>query len=100
MLRLLDTKEEVFDSALLYINIVYSGIFATSIYNIGASILRAVGDSTTPLNIGMVSGLINVLLNVFFVVVCGWSVAGVAIATVIAKYFSALTVIIYLLRKK
>ena len=100
MLRLLDTKEEVFDSALLYINIVYSGIFATSIYNIGASILRAVGDSTTSLNIGLISGLLNVLLNVFFVVVCDMSVAGVAIATVIAKYFSALTVIVYLWRKK
>ena len=100
MLRLLDTKEEVFDSALLYINIIYSGIFATSIYNIGASILRAIGDSTTSLNIGMISGLINVVLNVFFVVVCDMSVAGVAIATVIAKYCSALSVIVHLWRKK
>ena len=100
MLRLLDTKDDVFDSALLYINIIYSSIFATSIYNIGASILRAVGDSTTSLNIGMISGLINVLLNIFFVVVCGMSVAGVAIATVISKYYSAVSVIIYLWRKK
>ena len=100
MLRLLDTKDEVFDSALLYINIIYSSIFATSVYNIGASILRAVGDSTTSLNIGMISGLINVLLNIFFVVVCGMSVAGVAIATVISKYYSAVAVVIYLWRKK
>ena len=100
MLRLLDTKDDVFDSALLYINIIYSSIFATSIYNIGASILRAVGDSTTSLNIGLISGLINVLLNIFFVVVCGMSVAGVAIATVISKYYSAVSVIIYLWRKK
>ena len=100
MLRLLDTKDDVFNSALLYINIIYSSIFATSVYNIGASILRAVGDSTTSLNIGMISGLINVLLNIFFVVVCDMSVAGVAIATVISKYYSAVTVVIYLWRKK
>lgn len=100
MLRLLDTKDDVFDSALLYISIIYSSIFATSVYNIGASILRAVGDSTTSLNIGMISGLINVLLNIFFVVVCDMSVAGVAIATVISKYYSAVTVVIYLWRKK
>ena len=100
MLKLLDTKEEVFDSALLYINIIYSSILASAIYNVGASILRAVGDSTTSLNIGMISGLINVILNIFFVVVCGMSVAGVAIATVISKYYSAAAVIIHLYKKK
>ena len=69
LLRLLDTKEELFESALLYARIIYSSILATAIYNIGASILRAVGDSSTSLRIGMVSGLINVILNLFFVLV-------------------------------
>ena len=100
MLRLLGTKEEVFDSALLYINIIYSSILASAIYNIGASVLRAIGDSTTSLNIGMISGLINVVLNLFFVIVCGMSVAGVAVATVISKYYSAAAVIIHLYKKK
>ena len=100
ILRLLDTKEEVFDSALLYINIIYSSILASAIYNIGASVLRAIGDSSTSLTIGMISGLINVVLNVFFVVVCGMSVEGVAIATVISKYYSAATVVIHLYKKK
>ena len=100
LLRLLDTEETLFDSALLYLNIIYSSIFASAIYNIGASILRAIGDSSTSLNIGMISGLINVILNLFFVIVCGMSVAGVAIATVISKYYSAAAVMIVLYRRK
>ena len=100
MLRLLDTKAEVFDSALMYIRIVYAGILATAIYNVGASTLRAVGDSTTSLNIGMISGLINVILNLFFVVVCKMSIAGVATATLISKYFSAIAVVYHLWRRR
>ena len=100
LLKLLDTDAELFDSALLYLNIIYSSILATAVYNIGASILRAVGDSSTSLNIGIVSGLINVVLNLFFVIVCGMSVAGVAIATVISKYYSAVAVVVNLYRRK
>ena len=99
LLRLLDTKEVLFDSALLYINIIYSSILATAIYNMGASILRAVGDSTTSLNIGIVSGLINVVLNIILVL-CGLSIAGVAIATVASKYYSAVAVMVVLYRRK
>ena len=100
LLKLLDTDAELFDSALLYLNIIYSSILATAIYNIGASILRAIGDSSTSLHIGIVSGIINVILNLFFVIVCGMSVEGVAIATVISKYYSASAVVISLYRRK
>ena len=100
LLKLLDTDADLFDSALLYLNILYSSILATAIYNIGSAVLRAVGDSSTSLKIGMVSGLINVVLNLFFVIVCGMSVAGVAIATVISKYYSAAAVIFSLSRRK
>lgn len=100
LLQLLGTHEVFMGPATLYLNIVFIGILATSVYNFGAAILRATGDSRTPLIIGMISGLINVLLNLFFVIVCGMSVAGVAIATVISQYFSAASVVIILYRKK
>lgn len=100
LLRLLDTKDELFDSALLYARIIYTSILATAIYNIGASVLRAIGDSSTSLRIGMVSGLLNVILNLFFVIVCKMSVEGVAIATVMSKYYSAGAVLWILYRKR
>ena len=99
-LRLLGTKEELFDSALLYIRIIYTSIFATAVYNVGVSVLRAVGDSATSLRIGMISGLINVVLNLFFVLVCKMSVDGVAIATVISKYYSAIAIVYDLYKRK
>lgn len=100
LLELLDTKEELFDSALLYLRIIYTSIFATAIYNVGTAVLRAIGDSTTSLTIGMISGVINVVLNIFFVIVCGMAVDGVAIATVISKYYSAFAVVYELYRRK
>lgn len=100
LLKLLDTDAELFDSALLYLNLIYSSIFASAIYNIGSAVLRAIGDSSTSLRIGIVSGLINVLLNLFFVIVCGMSVTGVAIATVISKYYSAISIVLNLYQRK
>lgn len=100
LLKLLGTHEVFMAPACLYLNIVFVGIFATAVYNFGAAILRATGDSKTPLIISMVSGLINVLLNIFFVTVCDMSVEGVAIATVISQYFSAGAVVVVLYRRK
>ena len=100
MLRLLGTQDIYMEKAVLYLRITYIGISATAVYNFGASILRATGDSKTPLLIGAISGLINVIFNLFFVCVFGMSVDGVAIATVISQYFSAAVVIIVLMRRK
>ena len=100
VLTLLGTKENLFDSALLYVRITFTGLLAIALYNMGAAILRAVGDSKTPLIIGAVSGAINVLLNIFFVCVCGMSVDGVAIATVASQYFSAVAVLILIFKRK
>lgn len=100
LLRLLDTREEFMASAILYMNIIYLGLLGVAIYNIGASILRAVGDSKTPLNVGMISGLINVVLNLVFVVCFKMSVAGVAIATIVSQYYSAVAVVIALVRRR
>ena len=100
MLKLLGTQDKFMPGATLYLSITYIGIVATAIYNFGSSILRAVGDSKTPLTVGMISGLVNVALNILFV--CGFkmSVDGVAIATVVSQYFSAAAVIVVLMRRR
>lgn len=100
LLRLLGTQDVYMENAVLYLRITYIGIAATAIYNFGASVLRATGDSRTPLLIGATSGLINVLFNLFFVCVFKMSVDGVAIATVISQYFSATVVIVVLMRRR
>ena len=100
MLRLLGTQEIFMENAKLYLEITFIGIVATAVYNFGASILRATGDSKTPLIIGTVSGLINVVLNLFFVICFKMSVDGVALATIISQYFSAIVVIVVLMRRE
>jgi putative MATE family efflux protein len=99
-LILLGTKDVMLDSATLYMRIICLGIPASAVYNFGASILRSVGDSKTPLIILSTSGLLNVLLNVFFVVVCNMTVDGVALATIISQYASAAVVVAVLIIRK
>ena len=99
-LILMQTKEEILEWASLYLKIICVGIPASAVYNFGAAILRSVGDSKTPLFVLSSSGIINVLLNVFFVLVCGMSVDGVAIATIAAQYISAVTIVVILIKRK
>ena len=99
-LAIMDTKEELMSRALLYLRIICLGIPASAIYNFGAAALRSVGDSKTPLVILSCTGLTNVLLNLFFVIVCNMSVSGVALATIISQYVSAVVVIIVLFKRK
>ena len=99
-LTLMDTKDELMSRALLYMRIICLGIPASAVYNFGAATLRSVGDSKTPLFILSCSGLINVLLNLFFVIVLKMSVSGVALATIISQYISAVTVIIILFKRQ
>lgn len=99
-LELMGTKEELMSRALLYMRIICIGIPAMSVYNFGAAILRSVGDSRTPLIILSLSGLSNVLLNLFFVIVCHMSIDGVAIATIVSQYMSAVAVSIVLWSRK
>lgn len=100
VLTLMGTEKDFLDKAVLYMVIICLGIPATSIYNFGASILRSVGDSKISLYVLSVSGVINVLLNLFFVIVCNMSVGGVALATTISKYVSAISVVWVLIRRK
>ena len=99
ILTALGTKEELINSATLYLKIICIGMPAQTIYNFGAAILRSSGNSRAPLFILAVSGLANVLLNLLFVIVFHMSVAGVATATIISQYVSATAVIIILMRR-
>ena len=89
MLAAVSTPEEVFSLALLYIRIYFFGIPFTLLYNYGAALLRARGDTERPLLYLTASGLLNVVLNLFFVVVLHMNVAGVALATVLSQGLSA-----------
>lgn len=100
-LTLMQTKPELMNDALLYLKIICLGIPASAVYNFGASVLRSVGDSKTPLIILSLSGLSNILLNLFFVIVCDMSVDGVSMATIISQYLSAIAVVTVLrMRRK
>jgi len=100
VLALMGTKSEVMAGAVLYFRIICFGIPASSMYNFGASILRSIGNSKTPLIILASSGIANVLLNLFFVIVCDMSVSGVATATIISQYLSAAAVLFVLYFKR
>lgn len=89
VLRLTGCPEEIIDLAVLYMRIIFLGTPGTMLYNFSAGILRTHGDSRTPLMIMSVCGLINVVLNLLFVLVFHMTVAGVALATIISKYVSA-----------
>lgn len=99
-LTMLGTKPELMSRSLLYVRIICIGVPASSVYNFGAAILRATGNSRVPLFILASSGMINVLLNLFFVIVCNMSVSGVAIATISSQYLSAIAVVLYLMTRK
>lgn len=97
LLLLMGTPEgEVFDGAVLYMKIIFLGVPASLIYNFGASVLRAVGDTKRPLYILSVSGIANVILNLVLVICFDLSVAGVAIATACSNYISAIWVVLIL----
>jgi putative MATE family efflux protein len=100
LLTLMGTQAVFYDNAVLYMTIVCLGIPASSVYNFGAAVLRSVGDSKTSLYILAASGLVNVLLNLFFVLTCGMSVDGVALATIISQYLSAAAVVVVLIKRR
>lgn len=93
LLGMMATPADVIDLAVLYMRIFFLGMPASLVYNFGSAILRAVGDTQRPLYILSASGLVNVVLNVFFVVSLGWNVAGVAASTVISQYLSAVLIV-------
>lgn len=100
MLQLMDSPDDVIDLSALYVKIYFLGMPANMIYNFGAAILRAVGDTKRPLYYLTFSGLINVILNLIFVIVFHMDVAGVALATIISQVISAVLVVRCLLKSE
>ena len=92
ILGLMKTKPELMDGAVRYLRIFALGMPALAVYNCGSAIFSAVGETRRPLCYLTLSGVVNVLLNLLLVVVCGMEVEGVAIASVIAQYLSAILV--------
>ncbi len=101
LLTLMGTpKGKVLEGAVLYMRICFMGVPATMVYNFGASILRAIGDTKRPLYILSVSGIVNVILNLVLVICFHLGVAGVAIATAVSNYISAVAVLCCLSKTK
>lgn len=98
MLRLMKTPEEVMPESTAYLTIYFAGVAGLLIYNMGAGILRAVGDSQRPFIFLVVSALLNTGLDLLFVLAFGMGVEGVAYATIIAQGISAILTVVTLMR--
>lgn len=90
VLSLLQTPDTIINDTLLYLRIMYAGVPVVMSYNLLASILRALGDGKTPLYAMVAASVINIGLDLLFVLVFHWGIAGAAIATLIAQVFSSL----------
>ena len=100
LLTLMNTKPELIDGAALYLTVYLCGSPALAIYNYGNAILSAIGDTKRPLTYLSIAGVINVILNLIFVLVFHLGVLGVALASIISQYISAFLVLKFLLQCK
>ena len=98
LLTLMGTPEDIMDEAVLYITLIFAGAFTIVMYNIAASILRSLGDSKTPTVVIFICSAVNIVLDLLFVCVFGWGVAGAAVATLIASFISGIICLIVLSR--
>lgn len=99
-LKLMDTPEDILPLSTVYMQIHFAGSVPMLVYNYGASILRAAGESKKPLYFLTVAGVLNVLLNLFFVLVLDMNVAGVSLATAISQTLSAFMVVRCMLKRE
>ena len=100
LLELLRTKDEFIDGAELYLKIYALGMPAMGIFNFGNGVLSASGETKRPLTYLTIAGVLNVILNLFFVIVCGKAADGVAIASVISEYLSAFLIVRHLVMRR
>lgn len=98
LLVLMGAPDDVLEKAALYLKIIFIGMPANMAYNFGSAILRAAGDTRRPLYFLSLAGVVNVVLNLFFVIVLHMDVAGVALATIIAQCISAVLILACLSR--
>ncbi len=99
LLLLLQTPEEVLPAALQYLYFYLPGLPGVALYNFGAAMLRAKGDTKRPFFFLLISGILNVFLNLFFVLVFHMDVAGVALATTISQYVATALMVLCLVRE-
>jgi putative MATE family efflux protein len=100
LLHILNTPDEIFVEALTYIRFIIVGMLVTIYYNLAAGMLRAVGDSVTPLIILAISSVLNVFLDCFCILVLNMGVLGAAVATVVAQLISTIICLIWIVKKK
>ena len=98
LLEWMDTPADVIDLSVVYMRIIFCGMPVSMLYNFGAAILRSMGDTKRPLYFLVAAGVLNVILNLFFVIVFKMDVDGVALATVISQAVSAALIMICLMR--
>ena len=100
LLEMMGTPADVINLSVLYMRIYFIGMPAFILYDFGAAMLRAVGDTKRPLYFLTIAGCVNVIFNLFFVIVLHMGVAGVALATIIAQGISAVLIILCLVRSE
>ncbi|NLN46821.1 MAG: MATE family efflux transporter [Clostridiaceae bacterium] len=100
LLGAMGTPDNIFDQSVLYMRIYFLGMPASMVYNFGAGILRAVGDSRRPMYYLVIAGIVNVVLNLIFVIGMHIGVAGVAWATTISQYLSMVLILVCLVRSE
>ncbi len=96
MLRLMDVPDDVIDLASVYLKIYFLGSPGLLAYNFGAAIIRSTGDTKRPLYFLTLSGVVNVVLNLVLIIIFKMGVSGVAIATIVSQYLSAVLIVVYL----
>jgi len=99
ILQLMDTPDDAIDLSAAYMRIYFCGIVSSMLYNFGSAILRAAGDTRSPLIYLTAAGILNVILNLLFVIVFKMDVAGVALATALSQTVSAVLIIRALMRR-
>ena len=95
LLRAINTGEDMLPHSKTYLTIIYAGLPATILYNMLSNVLRSVGDSRTPLLFLTVSSVMNIILDLLFILTFGWDVAGAAIATVASQFISGIACFFY-----
>lgn len=93
MLRFMSTPDDVFGEAAIYLRIYFAGVSGLLIYNMGSGILRAVGDTTRPLYFLILTSVLNIVLDLVFVLLFHMGIAGVAYATIISQFVSAILIL-------
>lgn len=100
MLLFMSTPDDVMSDAMVYLRIYFAGIIGLMVYNMGSGILRAVGDTKRPLYFLILTSVLNIILDLFFVLVLKMGIVGVGLATILSQFVSAVLVMVLLIRTK